>query len=131
MAEWCTYADYQVLLGLPASTDDEHKLIGLAVDAANSYVTRCRPDVEPPAAWTDATGKRHVAVRDPANPDMPEGEAGAIARAAVEVCAAWVKQGGRGTSASSYAEFGYQPPIVGKDVQDLLRIGRSARSVVA
>ncbi len=128
MATWVTVDDYTDAVGLEPLTDADRRMVHTCCQAASAYITRVRPDLVPPAAWVDPTTRRtYVAVR----PEPEENDLGDVCRAAISLAQSWYDQRASGQSSSTYAEFGYSPPKIGKDVQDALRVGRAARSTIA
>jgi hypothetical protein len=103
---WTTAEQVLDSMGNPMLLEEDLRFLNLCVEAANSAVAMWRPDL------------------DPAAPVEPH-----IALGTAMVATAWFQR--RSGDVAAFAEFGGQPPAIGCDIEQLLRINRAARPVIS
>lgn len=111
-------------------TDDDESYLRLTVDAANRAIAYWRPDLEVPH-FQDTRGPFsshfHWEYLGGANDDYREDWM--IVLGATMLAMSWFQR--RGSDIAAFAEFGGPPPAIGRDIEQLLRINRAARPVIA
>jgi hypothetical protein len=107
--QWTTLATLQAQLS-PPFTADELTLQGQAVDAANGFLAAARPDLNDPAVQPD--------------------DGDAIEWAATQVARRWLERRGSAQT-SGFAELGFIPQSIDRDIEVTLRLGAHHDPVVA
>lgn len=125
---WVTVDDFIGFTGAEPYTQEDRDSITMVCDAVSGYLCRVRPDLSPPPV--DQLPDGRVVSATPHGGMSREPEQATAHWAALQIMTRWWQK--RGIQQLSGAEeFGPVPMYVDRDVEEALRIGRSARPVVA
>ena len=136
MRTWITVDDFIVFTGAEPYTQADRAAIAACCDAVAAYLSRVRPDLKPlptrtaPAGGSAPAGEYAALAHQIIDGQPSSAPVAAVHWAALQLVRRWWEKRGSG-QASAFAEMGFIPSVLDKDIEELLQIGRSHPPAVA